>query len=66
MPITSHTATAEQITQIATDYYSAFPDVRQCAREWASALLKTSSTPELDPDKVFWQRFDNADRKSVV
>ena len=65
MPITSHTATVEQITQIATDYYSAFPDVRQCAREWASALLKTSSTPELDPDKVFWQRFDNAQSSAL-
>jgi hypothetical protein len=65
MPTIPHTVTAEQIAQIATEYYVAFPDVRECAREWAQAMLKNTSMPGLNPDKVFWHRFDNAQNSAL-
>jgi hypothetical protein len=65
MPAVPHTVTVDQIAQIATDYYVAFPDMRECAREWARAMLKNTSKPGLDPDKVFWHRFDNAQNSAL-
>jgi hypothetical protein len=60
MTSTVHTVTVDQIAEIATQYYTAFPDVRESAQEWASAILKQTSAPDLDPNQLFWQRFDNA------
>ena len=38
----------------------ACPDLRQLARDLAQTLLDTHGLADLDPDEVFWHRFDTA------
>jgi hypothetical protein len=52
--------TRDEITRIAEEYYNAFPDAREAARECAADLLKKHTGRVYDPDFVYWLRFDNA------
>jgi hypothetical protein len=52
--------TLAALTQAATDFYTAFPDVNQCARQEAARILKVHTGRDLDPDTVYWHRFSNA------
>lgn len=51
---------AENVSAIAERYYENFPDLRECARDWAIKLLKFHTDLDLDPDEVYWHDFDNA------
>lgn len=50
----------ENVSAIADRYYENFPDLRECARDWAIKLLKFHTDLDLDPDEVYWHDFDNA------
>jgi hypothetical protein len=52
--------TLATLTQATTDFYTAFPDVNQCARQEAARILKVHTGRDLDPDTVYWHRFSNA------
>lgn len=59
MPVTT-ALSAENVSAIADRYYENFPDLRECARDWGIKLLKFHTDLDLDPDKVYWHDFDNA------
>lgn len=45
---------------VAGQWANEFPDIHALAREQAAALLKRLGVPELEPDQVWWHRFDRA------
>lgn len=58
--------TAQQIGQIADQYYKAFPDVRTLAAEWGAHLLKQHTGMTLNPDYIYWNHFDNAQNNTLA
>lgn len=52
--------TLAALNRAVTDFYTAFPDVNECARKEAARLLKVHTGRDLDPDTIYWHRFSNA------
>ncbi|WP_407310844.1 dermonecrotic toxin domain-containing protein [Pseudomonas sp. nanlin1] len=50
----------QQLLDIAREWVERFPDLHSLAHEQAAALIKRHSGRALDPDKVYWHRFENA------
>ncbi len=50
----------QQLMSVARQWGEQFPDLHSLAHEQAAAIIKRHSGRALDPEEVYWHRFENA------